>query len=107
MDYSIYVLHISDKKYKLSELILSIMFVFVWFGNFMINLDHGSIPASTRVIKQDLKLNNAEMGKLGSVVFGGLVIGSIFATIVFNKWKYKWILTVSYLGNAIGLFVVS
>ena len=41
------------------------------------------------------------------MVFGGLVLGSILATLVFNKWKYKQILTVSYLGNAIGLIIVS
>jgi predicted MFS family arabinose efflux permease len=70
-------------------------------------LDHGAIPAATKELKKDLGLNNAELGKLGSVVFGGLVIGSIFATIVFNELKYKHILAVSYLGNGMGLLIVS
>lgn len=81
------------------------MFIFVWLGNMMINLDHGSIPAATKEIKKDLKLNNAELGRLGSIVFGGLVFGSVFAAVVFNKWSYKFVLSVSYLGNAIGLFI--
>ena len=53
------MLHITDERYKLSSATLRFMFFFVWFGNFMINLDHGSIPAATRVIKKDLNLDNA------------------------------------------------
>lgn len=59
MDDSINVLHISDQKYKLSPFVLKLVFMFVWFANLMTNLDHGSIPASTKVIKKDLGLNNA------------------------------------------------
>lgn len=101
------MLQIKHKDYQLSESLLNFVFCFVWFGNLIINLDHGSVPAATKVIKRDLSLDNAQLGKLGSVVFGGLVIGSMFATVVFNKLKYKHILTVSFFGNAIGLLIVS
>lgn len=98
---------ITDPKYKLNEFGLSLMFLFVFFGNCMINLDHGSIPAATKSIKKDLDLDNAQLGRLGSTVFGGLVLGSMFAALVYNKWSYKFVLTLSYLGNAIGLLIVS
>jgi len=34
------------------------MFYFVFFINMAVNLDHGAIPAATKVLKEDLKLDN-------------------------------------------------
>ncbi len=41
----------------------------------MINVDHGILPASTQQVKDDLHLDNANLGLLGSLVYAGLVIG--------------------------------
>ena len=76
------------------------------FGiNFMNNYDHGAIPASTQSLKKDLDLDNEQLGRLGSLVFLGIVAGSMFASMIFNEYSFKRILITSYLGNALGLFV--
>ena len=41
----------------------------------MINVDHGILPACTTEVKEDLQLDNANLGLLGSLVYAGLVIG--------------------------------
>ena len=46
------------------------------FGcNFFINIDHGTIPASTLNLKSDLGLDNVALGFIGSIVFLGLTFG--------------------------------
>jgi hypothetical protein len=48
------------------------------FGcNFLINIDHGTIPASTLNLKSDLGLDNVALGFLGSIVFLGLTFGNL------------------------------
>lgn len=98
-------LDIADPRYKLSYWSLQIMLVFLLTCQMVVNMDHGALPASTLVIKRDLDLNNAQLGKLGSLVFAGLVCGSLFATIVFNNLSYKSVLAFSFLGNAVGLIL--
>lgn len=44
----------------------------------MINVDHGILPACTQEVKDDLGLDNANLGLLGSLVYLGLVIGKYF-----------------------------
>jgi hypothetical protein len=43
----------------------------------MINVDHGILPACTAEVRDDLMLNNADLGLIGSIVYLGLVIGKI------------------------------
>jgi len=83
------------------------MFFFVFFINMAVNLDHGAIPAATKVLKEDLILDNQELGTLGSLVFIGLTLGSLTATFIVSIFPYKVILSLSYIGNAIGLLSFS
>jgi hypothetical protein len=41
----------------------------------MINMDHGILPACTAEVRDDLDLDSADLGLLGSLVYLGLVIG--------------------------------
>jgi len=43
----------------------------------LVNVDHGAIPAATKVLKDELSLNNKQLGSLGSIVFIGIVTGKI------------------------------
>ena len=45
------------------------------------------------------------MGSLGSYVFLGLVIGSAFATCIFGTFSYKLIVSISFIGNGIGMYL--
>lgn len=56
------------------------------------NIDHGTLPAGSVVIADDLGKNNAQYGLLGSVVFAGIALGSIFGVKIFNMMHPKYIL---------------
>ena len=43
----------------------------------VINMDHGVIPACTFELKKDLHINDFFLGILGSLVFAGLMTGSL------------------------------
>ncbi|CDW83082.1 major facilitator superfamily [Stylonychia lemnae] len=77
----------------------------IFFCNVLINIDHGSIPAATLNLKQDLNIDNFELGLLGSLVYLGLTIGSILATPIFTYIKAKTILILSFCLNAFSLIL--
>jgi len=58
-----------------------------------VNLDHGIIPAATKEIKTDLQIAEVELGLLGSIVYGGLLLGSLVAGQIFQKFNSKSIIT--------------
>lgn len=53
------------------------VFLFVFILNMAANVDHGAIPACTKVIKDELLLTNKQLGSLGSIVFFGIVTGKL------------------------------
>ena len=61
----------------------------VFVANLIINIDHGVMPAGSIVIKNDLKESNTEYGLLGSIVFAGLVVGSVAAGLAFQKFDMR------------------
>jgi sugar phosphate permease len=63
------------------------IFLLIFISNIFINIDHGSLPGCSVEIKKDLDMNDFEFGLLGSVVYGGLTLGSAVATGVYSKSK--------------------
>ena len=61
----------------------------VFFSNLIINIDHGVMPAGSIVIREDLHQSNTEYGLLGSIVFAGLVVGSLVATFAFRNMDMR------------------
>jgi len=49
-----------------------------------LNFDHGAVPAASKSIKGEMDIGNEMLGALGSLVFLGIVGGSVFATVIFN-----------------------
>ena len=80
------------------------MVLLLFFLDININLDHGALPSAATSIKEDLNLPNARFGTLGSMVFLGLVSGSLCAPYLFSKFSYKLILNVSFILNGVGCF---
>ena len=78
---------------------------FIFFLDILINVDHGALPSASVVLKDDLNLSNVQFGSLGSLVFLGLVMGSVCATFMLNLFTFKTILMFSFLGNGIGLLL--
>jgi hypothetical protein len=66
-----------------NEKTINFIFFLVFLSNVFINVDHGSLPGCSNDIKADLNIGNLEFGTLGSVVYGGLTLGSAVAT-----WSY-------------------
>lgn len=86
-----------------SKTMVMLVSFFMFVMDILINVDHGALPAASVFLKKDLDLDSVKLGILGSLVFGGLVCGSICATFFVNRLSYKTILSVSFLGNGIGL----
>jgi hypothetical protein len=57
---------------------MNLVFLYVFILNMLVNVDHGAIPAATKVLKDDLSLNNQQLGSLGSIVFIGIVTGKSY-----------------------------
>lgn len=72
-----------------------IIFILIFFINMVINFDHGAIPAATTTLKQVLNIENVELGIIGSLVYLGLVLGSLSAGFLFQNYSSKWIVIIS------------
>ena len=59
------------------------------------------MPAGAIAIKGYLGVSNTEYGLLGSIVFAGLVLGSLAATFIFNSVNTKFVLITVMALNAL------
>ena len=84
---------------QFNRAVVNFLFFLVLFMNILINVDHGVMPAGSIVIKEALRVNNKLYGLLGSTVFAGLTIGSIGATILFQKCNTKYVLMLVMIFN--------
>ena len=53
--------------------------------NFIRVFDNGILPSMTTAMKEDLGLNDLQVGTLGSLVYVGEVTGSLIAMPVYQK----------------------
>jgi hypothetical protein len=57
------------------------------------NLDHGTVPAATDEIRQDLKIDDNVLGLFASLVFVGNLIGKIYFIYFLNSFlRFNYIL---------------
>ena len=94
---------VRDIGYSQRQVLSSCILVFIL--DVIINLDHGAMPAALTSIQNDRKLNNTQMGGLGSMVFFGILIGSMSGAFVFQKVSFKTIIMLSLLVNGISLYL--
>lgn len=86
------------------------IFVLVFLSNVFINVDHGTLPGCSNEIMADLGMAPWEFGILGSIVYGGLTLGSAVSTGVFSqsKWvKPALVLTLFFNGITLWVFTLS
>jgi MFS family permease len=95
----------TSQKVENKEHILRVIYAVACFANLVINLDHGILPACTQEIKRDLKIDEFKLGLLGSVVYVGLMLGSITSGPLLQTYSSKKIIAGSTLGNIISLFI--
>ena len=85
--------------------LVKLSFALIFFLNLIINIDHGVMPAGAIAIKGYLGVSNTEYGLLGSIVFFGLVLGSLAASFVYNTVNTKAVLFSIMSLNAIAQLV--
>jgi hypothetical protein len=59
-----------------------------FFTNIMVNVDHGSLPGCFNSIKEKLGVGNLGFGILGSIVFVGLILGSMVASGLYSQGNW-------------------
>lgn len=85
----------------ITTMILRIVFCF----SIMMNVDHGAVPSGIKEMQDDMGLETYQMGNFGSLVFFGLAVGSVCATLLVSMFTWKQLLGISFWGNCMGLFL--
>lgn len=75
--------------------------------NVIVNFDHGIIPACTFKLKESLGIDDLFLGILGSMVFVGLMSGSLVSGYMFTKYQCKQIIIFSLSMISVGIFMFS
>jgi MFS family permease len=91
----------SEREKNLTPWVAKLTFFVVFFSNLVTNIDHGVMPAGAIVIRQDLGQSNTEYGLLGSIVFAGLVVGSLAATFIYRNIDNRVVLACVLACNAL------
>ena len=81
-----------------------LIFILISIINILINCDHGAIPAGTKEIKEAKDLSNMQLGTIGSLVYLGLVLGSISGGYIFFTYSSKWVIINSLIATCIFLY---
>jgi MFS family permease len=71
--------------------------------NVFVNFDHGIIPACTFKLKEELMIDDLFLGVLGSMVFMGLMSGSLVSGYMFTKYQCKKLILFSLAMIAVGI----
>ena len=92
-------------KTKIQKPKIKSIYYVIAFCNILVNLDHGIIPAATKEIKKDLNIAEVELGLLGSIVYGGLLLGSLLAGQLFQKFNSKRVIVSTVTAYIISLLM--
>lgn len=71
--------------------------------NVFVNFDHGIIPACTFKLKKELNIDDLFLGVLGSMVFMGLMSGSLVSGYMFTKYQCKKLILFSLAMISVGI----
>ena len=81
-----------------------LIFILICFINILINCDHGAIPAGTKELKEAKNLSNIQLGTIGSLVYLGLIFGSISGGYIFSTYSSKWVIIISLISTCAFLY---
>lgn len=86
-----------------------IVFICLSTMNILLNMDHGTIPAATKEIQNDLQINELILGSFGSLVYLGNLIGALFLTKIIDVFNRRVLTIGSILLNCLlmGIFINS
>ena len=111
---NIYSSYVDDKEITIGKLYSyrrpysksrrKLIFILICLINILINCDHGAIPAGTKELKEAKNLSNMQLGSIGSLVYLGLVLGSISGGYIFSNYASKWVVINSLIASCIFLY---
>lgn len=90
--------------FELNRKIRWILFFLFAMLNLLMNFDHGTVPAATEQLKNYLNLSDSQLGLFGSLVFIGVIIGSLISLSIINTFNRKYILLIFLM--LCGLFLI-
>jgi len=85
--------------------LLQLVFLLLWTISLLVNMDHGSVPAATGAIMEDFSLSKLQLGLLGSLVYVGLILGSLLGGVAFSDWDSRIVLSLAALLTGVSLIV--
>ncbi|SOV22527.1 sugar transporter, putative [Plasmodium sp. DRC-Itaito] len=94
-------------KKKSNEHILTLTLSLMICISILCNYDHGAIPVTLEEIQKDFPLSYIEQSLLGSLVYFGLIIGTIMASVLFELLSAKLLVTISIILLSISLYIFS
>ena len=92
-------------SYIIKRRVRWVIFLIFIIINLLMNFDHGTIPAATEQIKEYLDLSDSELGLFGSLIFIGVLIGSLISLSIINTFNRKYILMVFLIICGVSLFL--
>ena len=93
-----------EKGIKIDSKKRTQVFVLLALLNIVLNMDHGTIPASSNEIMAELKIQETTLGSFGSLVYLGCLIGSLFLVKLIDSTNRKTLSILSTLFNAALIF---
>ena len=92
-------------SYIIKRKIRWIIFLIFLIINLLMNVYHGVVPAATEQLKEYLNLSDSELGLFGSLVFVGVIIGSLVSLTIINTFNRKYILIICLILCGLSLFI--
>jgi len=92
------------KKHKFDNKQRLYVFAILAIINTLVNMDHGTIPAASNEIKKDLKINEAQLGTFGSLVYFGNLLGALLLTRLIDVIDRKVLTIVTTIISAILIY---
>ena len=83
------------------------LYIMIFTTNILLNVDQGIMPGATNIMMKYFNLNQAWFGLLGSSIYFGLIAGSFFAGILFQKYNTRKIIIFTCLGLCISLSIIT
>jgi predicted MFS family arabinose efflux permease len=73
------------------------IYIMFCITNIILNIDQGVLPAATVEMMRDLNMNKIEFGLMGSLMYIGLISGSLIAGFAYQKFSCKNVLMANML----------
>ena len=91
-------------SYVINRKVRWTIFLLFTIINLLMNFDHGTVPAATQQLRIYLELTDSELGLFGSLVFLGVIIGSLVSLTIINTFNRKYILMICLILCSLALF---